>query len=409
MQIEQEYRILADRLTGQGVDVGAVKTALKAQAVETPSWGYADSGTRFKVFAQEGVPRNTYEKLEDAAQVHKVTGVAPSVALHIPWDKVDDYADLQAHARSLGLELGAINPNLFQDDEYKLGSLCHPDAAIRQRAVNHVLECVEIAKSVNSDIISLWLADGTNYPGQDNFRQRRRRLVETLQQIYAAMPAPMRILIEYKFFEPAFYHTDLGDWGMALTLAQKLGERAQVLVDLGHHPLGTNIEQIVALLIDEGRLGGFHFNSKKFADDDLTVGSINPYELFLIFNELIGGELDPEVDMNVAYMIDQSHNVKPKIEAMIQSVVNIQTAYARALLIDRDKLAEAQIAGAIVDAEETLLDAFRTDVRPLLAQVRLEMGLDPNPLAAFRASGYMEKVRAERGRQAATGSGYPDA
>jgi L-rhamnose isomerase/sugar isomerase len=223
------------------------------------------------------------------------------------------------------------------------------------------------------------------------------------------MPAPMRLLIEYKFFEPAFYHTDLGDWGMSLTVAQKLGERAQVLVDLGHHPLGTNIEQIVALLIDEGRLGGFHFNNKKFADDDLTVGSVNPYELFLIFNELIGGVLDPDVEMDVAYMIDQSHNVKPKIEAMIQSVVNIQTAYAQALLIDRGRLAEAQAAGAIVEAEETLLDAFRTDVRPLLAQVRLEMGLDPDPLAAFRASGYMEKVRAERGRRAASGSGYPDA
>jgi L-rhamnose isomerase/sugar isomerase len=409
MENEQENRVLVDRLTSRGVDVEAVKAALKAQAVETPSWGYADSGTRFKVFAQEGVPRNTYEKLEDAAQVQKYTGVAPSVALHIPWDRADDYAALQAHARSLGLRLGAINPNLFQDDEYKLGSLCHPDVAIRQRAVDHVLECVEIAKTVDSDIISLWLADGTNYPGQDNFRQRRRRLIDTLQQVYAAMPAPMRILIEYKFFEPAFYHTDLGDWGMSLTVAQKLGERAQVLVDLGHHPLGTNIEQIVALLIDEGRLGGFHFNSKKFADDDLTVGSINPYELFLIFNELIGGELDPGVEMDVAYMIDQSHNVKPKIEAMIQSVVNIQMAYARALLIDRDKLAEAQSAGAIVEAEETLLDAFRTDVRPLLAQVRLEMGLEPNPLAAFRASGYMDKVRAERGRRAATGSGYPDA
>jgi L-rhamnose isomerase/sugar isomerase len=245
-------------------------------------------------------------------------------------------------------------------------------------------------------VISLWLADGTNYPGQDNMRQRKHRLVETLAEVYAAMPAPMRILIEYKFFEPAFYHTDLGDWGMAYVVATKLGERAQVLVDLGHHPLGTNIEQIVAFLIDEGRLGGFHFNSKKYGDDDLTVGSINPYELFLIFNELIDGERDPAVEMDVAYMIDQSHNIKPKVEATIQSVVNVQEAYARALLIDRAALAEAQCQGDTVMAEEILQAAYRTNVTPLLAQVREEMGLAPDPLAAYRASGYYERVCEER-------------
>ncbi|MBC7237925.1 MAG: L-rhamnose isomerase, partial [Chloroflexi bacterium] len=289
---KEAYRVLADELGARGLDVEEIKRALKAQRIETPSWGYADSGTRFKVFRQPGAARTTYEKLTDAAQVHKFTGVAPSVALHIPWDKVDDYQELQAYARSLGLELGAINPNLFQEDEYKLGSLCNPDPQIRRKAIEHILECIEIAKTVDSDIISLWLADGTNFPGQDSIRGRMHRLVEALQEVYAAMPAPMRLLIEYKFFEPAFYHTDLGDWGMAYMVALKLGERAQVLVDLGHHPLGTNIEQIVALLINEGRLGGFHFNAKKFADDDLTVGSINPYELFLIFNELIDGERD---------------------------------------------------------------------------------------------------------------------
>ena len=403
------YRVLAGDLSARGLDVEGIKAALKAQRIETPSWGYGDSGTRFKVFAQRGAARTAQEKLADAAQAHKYTGVAPSVALHIPWDKADDYGELRAYARSLGLRLGAINPNLFQDDHYKLGSVCHPDPSVRRKAIDHCVECVEIAKATGSEIISLWLADGSNYPGQDSIRARKRRLVESLTEVYAAMPAPMRLLIEYKFFEPAFYHTDLGDWGMALLAAQKLGERAQVLVDLGHHPLGTNIEQIVALLIDEGRLGGFHFNSKKFADDDLTVGSINPYELFLIFNELIDGELDPAVEMDVAYMLDQSHNVKPKIEAMIQSIVNVQIAYARALLIDRRKLTEAQLAGDVVAAEETLLDAFRTDVRPLLAALREEMGRAPDPLAAYRASGYYKRICAERQSVAGAASGYPGA
>ena len=393
---KEAYRLLADDLDARGVDVEAVKAALKAQRIETPSWGYADSGTRFHVFPQPGAAVTAQEKISDAAQVHKFTGVAPSVALHIPWDKVGDYGELKAYAESLGVTLGAINPNLFQDDAYKLGSLCHPDAAVRRQAVDHCLECVDIAKTVGSQVISLWLADGTNYPGQDNIRGRKHRLVETLTEVYAAMPAPMRILLEYKFFEPAFYHTDLGDWGMAYVVATKLGERAQVLVDLGHHPLGTNIEQVVAFLIDEGRLGGFHFNSKKFGDDDLTVGSINPYELFLIYNELIDGELDPAVEMDVAYMIDQSHNIKPKVEASIQSVMNIQEAYARALLIDRSSLAQAQCEGDVVMAEEILQAAYRTNVTPLLAQVRDEMGLSSDPLTAYRASGYYERVCRER-------------
>jgi len=405
----EAYRVLADTMAQQGINVDVVKQALKAQRIETPSWGYADSGTRFKVFRQAAAAHTTYEKMADAAQVHRFTGVAPSVALHIPWDKVDDYAELAAYAKSLGLTLGAVNPNLFQDEEYKLGSLCNPDPAIRRRSVEHCLECIEIAKTIHSRDISLWLADGTSSPGQDNMRQRKHRLAETLQEIYAAMPAPMRLLIEYKFFEPNFYSTDLGDWGTSLLMAQKLGDRAQVLVDLGHHPLGTNIEQIVAFLIDEGRLGGFHFNNKKFADDDLTVGSINPYELFLIFSELIDGELDPAVKMDVAYMIDESVNIKPKIESMIQSVVNVQEAYARALLIDRKKLAEAQLSGDVVTAEETVVRAFRTDVTPLLAAVREEMGLGPDPLAAYRASGYAEKVLAERKVVAGGESGYPGA
>lgn len=409
---EQEYQLFVAHLVDRGIDVEALKAKLKTQRVETPSWGYGDSGTRFKVFHQPGAARTAYEKFADAAQVHRFTGICPTVAIHIPWDKVDDFHHLQTYARSLGVDIGAVNPNVFQDDDYKFGSACNPDPSVRRKAVAHMIECVEIAKEVGSDILSLWFADGTNYPGQDHMRSRKRRMLESLEKVYAAMSPNMRMLIEYKFFEPAFYQTDLGDWGMAYSFALKLGAQAQVLIDLGHHPLGTNIEQIVAFLLDEGKMGGFHFNAKKFGDDDLTVGSINPYELFLIYNELVDAELDEataECARAVAYMIDQSHNIKGKIEATIQSVMNLQEAYAKALLVDREALRVAQLEGRVVDAENTLLDAYRTDVRPLLMQVRVEMGLDPDPLAAFRASGYMEKIVAERREGKAGSSGYPGA
>jgi L-rhamnose isomerase / sugar isomerase len=405
---QSAYRILAEQLDARGADVEATKSALKSQHIETPSWGYADSGTRFKVFPQVGSARTAFEKIADAAQVHRLTGVCPSVALHIPWDEVDNYGELKAFAQSLGLSLGAINPNLFQDDDYKLGSLASPFEEVRQRAIAHVVDCIGIAKQTGCGIISLWLADGTNFPGQDSIRGRKQRLEASLRAIYQQMPSNQRLLIEYKFFEPAFYLTDLPDWGTSYAMCLKLGERAQVLVDLGHHPQGTNIEQIVGFLIDEGRLGGFHLNDRKYADDDLTVGSVNPYQLFLIYNELIDGELDPAVNMDVAYMIDQSSNLKPKIEDMLQSVLHTQEAYARALLVDRDTLGHAQEAGDIVAAEETLLAAYNTDVRPLLAQVRVEMGRDPDPITAYRASGYFERIAAERG-VAGGGSGYQGA
>ena len=393
------------------MDKAKIKDNLKQQRIETPSWGYADSGTRFKVFQQAAAAVTLDEKLQDAAQVQKFTGIAPSVALHIPWDKSDDWPALKQKAAGLGLEIGAINPNLFQEDDYMLGSLTHPLAKVRKRAVDHVIECVRIARATGSGIISLWLADGTNYPGQDGFRERKRRLQETLAEIYVPLSAAkVRLLIEYKFFEPAFYNTDIPDWGTAYLLAMKLGEYAQVLVDLGHHANGTNIEQIVAVLLDEGKLGGFHFNAKKYADDDLVVGSVNPYELFLIYNELVDAELDPETRETteaVAYMIDQSHNVKNKIEATIQSVVNIQEAYAKALLVDRAALKSAREEGRILDAEEVVKDAYNTDVRPLLREVREEMGLDPDPMKAFRASGYLEKAVAERAKhKKARSSGY---
>jgi L-rhamnose isomerase/sugar isomerase len=381
--------------------------------IETPSWGYGDSGTRFKVFAQAGAARTIQEKLADAAMVQRLTGVCPTVAVHIPWDHVDDWRALARDAAEQGVAIGAINPNLFQDDDYRLGSLAHPSAAVRRRAVEHVLECVRIAGAAGSKFVSLWLADGTNYPGQDDLRGRRRRLLDALREIHAALAADMRLLVEYKFFEPGFYHTDLADWGSAYSLCLEVGPQAQVLVDTGHHAQGVNIEHIVAQLLDCDRLGGFHFNARKYADDDLIVGSVNPYELFLIFCELVAAEDDPDPAVaacarQVGYMIDQSHNVEPKLEAMVQSVVNVQVAHAKALLVDRPRLREAQAAGDVLEANRALVAAYETDVRPLLADWRTRHGLGPDPIAALRASGYVERAARDRGR-AAAGSGYPGA
>lgn len=387
--LPDSYKLLCEKITRIGLDVEKIKAKLKSQRIETPSWGYSDSGTRFKVFKQPGVPRNVFERLEDAAYVHRITGVAPSVALHIPWDMTEDWKALKKSAQNLGIEIGAINPNVFQDDCYKLGSFANENPAVRQRAVEHHFECIEIMRKTGSRILSLWYADGTNYPGQGDFRRRKRYFLDCLVQVYSRMQNDERMLIEYKFFEPAFYHTDIADWGMAYCFATRLGEQAQVLVDLGHHPQGTNIEHIVAFLIDEGKLGGFHFNNRKYADDDLTAGSINPYELFLVYCELGANE---EAADNVVYMIDQSHNIKPKLEAMIQTIMNLQTAYAKALIVDRRTLTEAQIAGDVVAAEQQLIEAFNTDVEPLLAQVRTEIGIAPNPLAAHKASDYLEKI-----------------
>jgi L-rhamnose isomerase/sugar isomerase len=398
-----------DSLGKQNIDVNAVVENIQRFTVETPSWGYGNSGTRFKVFPWPGAARTLREKLADAAEVQKVTGICPSVAIHIPWDKVDDWQAVKDYANSLGLRIGAVNPNLFQEDIYRFGSLCHFDKGVRQRAIEHVLECIQIAKEVGSDIISLWLADGTNYPGQDDLRSRRHRLLESLQAMYAALPAGMRFLIEYKFFEPSFYSTDLPDWGTSLLMAQKLGPQAEVLVDTGHHPLGTNIAQIVAQLLDEDRLGGFHFNDRKYADDDLIVGSLHPFELFCIFNEIVGAGAEGNTNAGrIAYMIDQSHNIEPKIEAMIQSVLNVQTAYAKAQLVDRTALRQAQEAGDVLGAYRVLQTAYETDVRPLLAEVRVRQGLAPDPIAAFRTSGYAERVARERPANL-VGSGFPGA
>ncbi|MEV7789750.1 L-rhamnose isomerase [Streptomyces sp. NPDC088106] len=384
-------------------ELAAAKAALKTQAVETPSWAYGNSGTRFKVFAQQGVPRTPQEKVDDAAKVHEFTGVAPTVALHIPWDEVGDYAALAGHAEDRGVRLGTINSNTFQDDDYRLGSICHPEAAVRRKAVDHLLECVDIMDATGSADLKLWFADGTNYPGQDDIRARQDRLAEGLAEVYERLGEGQRMLLEYKLFEPAFYTTDVPDWGTAYAHCLKLGEKAQVVVDTGHHAPGTNIEFIVATLLREGKLGGFDFNSRFYADDDLMVGAADPFQLFRIMYEVIrGGGLTP----GVAFMLDQCHNIEAKIPAIIRSVMNVQEATAKALLVDRAALADAQRAGDVLEANAVLMDAYNTDVRPLLREVREEMGLDPEPMSAYRRSGWGEKIVAERvgGEQAGWGA-----
>ncbi|GGY93517.1 L-rhamnose isomerase [Streptomyces olivaceoviridis] len=384
-------------------DLAAVKAALKTQAVETPSWAYGNSGTRFKVFAQAGVPRSPWEKLEDAAQVHAFTGVAPTVALHIPWDTVEDYAALAKYAEERGVRLGAVNSNTFQDDDYKLGSICHPDAAVRRKAVDHLLRCVDIMDATGSRDLKLWFADGTNYPGQDDIRARQDRLAEGLAEVYARLGDGQRMLLEYKFFEPAFYTTDVPDWGTAYAHCLKLGDKAQVVVDTGHHAPGTNIEFIVALLLREGKLGGFDFNSRFYADDDLMVGAADPFQLFRIMYEVIRGG---GFTSDVAFMLDQCHNIEAKIPAIIRSVMNVQEATAKALLVDRAALARAQASGDVLGANAVLMDAYNTDVRGLLGEVRQESGLDPDPMGAYARSGWAERIVAERvgGEQAGWGA-----
>ena len=339
--------------------------------------------------------------MQDAAEVHRLTGTAPAVALHFPWDHVDDLGALRTQADSLGLRIGAVNPNLFQDPAYKLGSVTHPEESVREKAVEHLLECVEIAATLGSTAQSLWFADGTNYAGQDELIARRHRMVDCLTRVYESLPAEQEMLVEYKLFEPAFYATDLADWGSSLLVCQKLGDRAKVLVDLGHHAQGVNIEQIVAILDDEGRLGGFHFNNRKYADDDLIVGSVNPFELFLIFVELTApGRTMPRLT------IDQAHNVEAKVEAMVLSVVNLQESYAKALLVDRAALAAAQQAGDVLGGHELLLDAYSTDVRTQLAAARAGLGAAEDPIAELRASGYVERISTERGTTEAVAGGW---
>jgi len=382
-----------------------VLEALEAQQIELPSWAFGNAGTRFKVFSTPGTPRTPEEKISDAAQVHRVTGLAPAVALHIPWDRVDDYAALSAYAVDHGLRIGTINSNTFQDDAYKFGSLTHVDKAVRQMAIDHHFECIDVMHQTGSRDLKIWLADGTNYPGQGDIRGRQDRLADSLHAIYERLGADQRLVLEYKFFEPAFYHTDVPDWGTAYAQVVALGDRAVVCLDTGHHAPGTNIEFIVAQLLRLGKLGSFDFNSRFYADDDLIVGAADPFQLFRILYEVLRGG-GYGVDSDVAFMLDQCHNVDDKIPGQIRSVLTVQEMTARALLVDRAALTVAQDSGDVHTANGLFMDAFYTDVRPALADWREQRGLPRDPLAAYAASGYADAIIAERvgGTQASWGA-----
>ncbi len=383
----------------------AVTDLLGTQVIELPSWAFGNSGTRFKVFTTPGTPRTVQEKLADAAQVNEFTGLAPKVALHIPWDKVADYAALRSYADDLGLELGTVNSNTFQDDIYKFGSLTHLDESVRRKAIEHHLECIEVMNATGSRDLKIWLADGTNYPGQGDIRGRQDRLADSLAQIYAQLSDDQRLVLEYKFFEPAFYHTDVPDWGTSYAQVSALGDKAMVCLDTGHHAPGTNIEFIVAQLLRLGKLGSFDFNSRFYADDDLIVGAADPFQLFRILYEVIrGGGFGP--DSPVAFMLDQCHNVEDKIPGQLRSVLNVQEMTARALLVDTDALARAQESGDVLGANGILMDAFYTDVRADLADWRQSRGLPADPMGAYASSGYQARIVEERvgGQQAGWGA-----
>ena len=382
-----------------------ISDQLAYQAIELPSWAFGNSGTRFKVFGSPGTPRTIQEKLADAAKVNELTGLAPKVALHIPWDKVEDYGALREHAADLDVELGTVNSNTFQDDIYKFGSLTHVDEAVRRKAIDHHFECIEIMNQTGSRDLKIWLADGTNYAGQADLRGRQDRLAESLAEIYERIGPDQRLVLEYKFFEPAFYHTDVPDWGTSYAHCAALGERAVVCLDTGHHAPGTNIEFIVTQLLRLGKLGSFDFNSRYYADDDLIVGSADPFQLFRILYEVVrGGAYGPDSD--VAFMLDQCHNIEAKIPGQIRSVLNVQEMTARALLVDREALTAAQEANDVLGANAILMDVFYTDVRPALAEWRESRGLPADPMKAYAESGYQQKIESERagGTQAGWGA-----
>jgi L-rhamnose isomerase / sugar isomerase len=371
-----------------------ILAALEKQSIELPSWAFGNSGTRFKVFSTPGTPRDPYEKIADAAQVHAHTGLAPTVALHIPWDLVDSFDDLRRHAEDHGVALGTVNSNTFQDDDYKFGALTHEDAAVRRKAIDHHLACIDVMDATGSRDLKIWLAEGSNYPGQADLRGRQDRLHDSLQQIYARLGDHQRLVLEYKFFEPAFYHTDVPDWGTSYVQVTALGDKAMVCLDTGHHAPGTNIEFIVMQLLRLGKLGSFDFNSRFYADDDLIVGAADPFQLFRILFEVIrGGGLN---NPDVAFMLDQCHNIEDKIPGQIRSVLNVQEMTARALLVDRDALTTAQRSGDVLTANAVFMDAFSTDVRPALAAWREERGLPADPMAAYAASGYGQRIVEER-------------
>jgi L-rhamnose isomerase / sugar isomerase len=383
-----------------------IARALDTFSIELPSWGFANTGTRFGKYLQAAAATTTDEKLSDAGHVHALTGVCPTVALHVLWDfpnGVASAADVARSAAAHGVRAGSINPNLFQDQHYKHGSFGNPDAAVRAAALQHTKDSIEIARQLGSRDVSMWFADGSNYPGTANIRKRKAWFEQGLRAAHDQLGPEQRLLVEYKPFEPAFYHTDIADWGMALLLARTAGPRARVLVDTGHHYAAQNIEQIVAWLLSEGMLGGFHFNDRRYADDDLTLGSIDPYQVFRIFHEILYFEWESGTRADIAYMIDQSHNLKGKIEAMIQTVAMAQELFAKAALVAHDALAAAQSRADLVAAESLLQDAFATDVRPAIRDWRASKGLPADPMRAFREDGYLERITAQRAERNAAG------
>jgi L-rhamnose isomerase / sugar isomerase len=398
---EKQYDVLANTLSECGLDVESIKARIKNLVIELPSWAVGNSGTRYGVFRQPGAARSIWEKVDDCAEIQRVLGVCPVMASHVNWDKTNDgrYEPVRAYAAEKGLRIGTVHPNTFLGQEYKFGSVCNPFAEVRQQTIDHFVDCVRITREFGSKSVGIWLADGTNYPGQDHLRSRKHRLYEGLKALYVALDPDMTLFVEYKFFEPGFYTTDLQDWGMSFSMCQRLGPRAKVLVDLGHHASGVNVEHIVSILLDENKLGGFHINGRKYGDDDLMAGTINPLELFLIFDQIVDASLDPATVTTanaITYMLDQSHNIEGSIEGIIQSVMNTQTAHAKALLVDRAALAAAQEAGDVILANRIVMAAYETDVRPLLAQARVELGRHPDPIVAFRAGGYLQSIAEAR-------------
>ncbi len=398
---EKQFELLGDVLTDKGMDVDAVVNALKKQVIELPSWAVGNSGTRYGVFREDGAARDIWDKIDDCSEIQRVVGICSVMASHVLWDVTEDgrYKPVREYATKRGLTIGTVHPNTFMGQQFKLGSVCSPDESVRQSTVDHFIDCVRITREMGSKVIGIWLADGTNYPGQDHLRSRKQRMFEGIKSLYEAMDEDMTLAIEYKFFEPGFYTTDLMDWGMSFIMCSKLGERAKVLVDVGHHAQGVNIEHIVSILLDEGKLGGFHLNDRKYADDDLMAGTINPLQLFLVYDQIVDAANDPtaaQAAADIVYMLDQSHNVEPSIEGIIHSVMNTQTAFAKSLLVEREKLHAAQATGDVLLANRILMGAYETDVQPLLKKIRVEMGRDPDPILAYREGGYAQKIAEER-------------
>ena len=398
---EKHYEVIANILTDKKIDVDRVVEKLKQQVIELPSWAVGNSGTRYGVFREDSAARHIWDKIDDCAEIQKHVGVCDVMASHVLWDVTEDgdYVPVREYAEERGLKIGTVHPNTFMGQEFRLGSICSPLDDVRKSTIDHFVDCVRITREMGSKVIGIWLADGTNYPGQDHLRSRKRRMYEGLKTLYDAMDDDMTLAVEYKFFEPGFYTTDLMDWGMSFMMCARLGDRAKVLVDVGHHAQGVNIEHIVAILLDEGKLGGFHLNNRKYADDDLMAGTINPLELFLIYDQIEDAHHDPatrETAEGVVYMLDQSHNIEASIEGIIQSLMNTQTAYAKSLLVDREALHAAQKAGDVMLANRIVMEAYETDVQPLLKKMRADIGRNPDPLLAYRESGYAQKISEER-------------